>query len=470
MIGQEVDRNLKNNGEHVENKEKTILWNFRRVAVIVLACVLGASTVAFAATKFYHMRLEKEGSYQTGTRIEEEKENTYQVPESIHEITIQADYIPDGMVWTEEGVKMSNKETLGQGGFSILSVLMDTEDAGNVMHDIDVVESEEFSFGEHAGVYMKYNDLLEDHSFNQRIYMLCPEVYQVVIIFVGDDVSKTEALKFAQNLKIVENSKLLQTAELVTWSDICKGQNEEIVYEEYDNKGNEIGVKAEDLIIREIGETFAIADATGEDNDGNYIETIGITVCVNNVQIADDLQLVKGTTHPEEWKNVTDENGKIVQNHLSYIREGDGVETLDQIVHEEDVNQKLLYVTVTYTNTTDLSINHICYSGVLTTLERQEDGTYLDYNKMDEPGNDYDFIRGNSEARLREMQYSSRREEYGDGGNYISLEPGESIEIQMGWIVNEFDLNDLYLSLSGYGSSLQDKYVRNTGLVYVGRR
>lgn len=179
---------------------------------------------------------------------------------------------------------------------------------------------------------------------------------------------------------------------------------------------------------------------------------------------------MNGRTFPKEWENVTDENGKIVKNHLSYIKEGDGISTLDQIVREEDVNQKLLYVTVTYTNTTDTTINHICYAGVLTTLKKQEDGTYVQYVKMDESGDGYDYIRGNSDARLPEMQYFSHREEYGNGGNYISLEPGESIEIQMGWIVNEFDLDDLYLSLAGVCPSLQDEHSLRTGYVYVGDR
>lgn len=463
MIRQEVDRNLNDNRRGIEKK---IPWKFKRVAAIILACVFGTSTMVFAASKLYHMRLEKDGTYQIETKIEQE--NTLQVPEYIHGITIQADYIPDGMVWTEEGVKMSNKETLCQGGFSIITVLMDTKDV--VMHDINVVESEEFAFGEHEGVYLKYHDLLEDKSFNQRIYMLYPELYQVVIIFVGDDVAKEEAMKFAQNLKIIENSELLKTAELVTWSDICEGQDQEIAYQENYIEENMPSVKEENLLVHEIGETFAIDEAHGEDNDGNYIETNGITVRVDDVQIADNLQLVEGATLPEEWENVTDENGKIVQNHLSYIKEGDGIATLDQIVREEDVNQKLLYVTVTYTNTTDSTINHMCYCGVLTTLRRQEDGIYVEYVQMDAPGDGYDYIRGSSDARLMEMQYYSARERYGDGGNYISLEPGESIEIQMGWIVNEFDLENLYLSLSGYGASLLQKHDLRTGYVYVGDR
>lgn len=56
MIVQEVDRNLKDNRGSVK---KRFLWDFRRVAAIFFVCILGTSTVVFAATKLYNMRLEK---------------------------------------------------------------------------------------------------------------------------------------------------------------------------------------------------------------------------------------------------------------------------------------------------------------------------------------------------------------------------------------------------------------------------
>lgn len=466
MIVQEVDRNLKDNRGSVK---KRLLWDFRRVAAILLACVLATSTVAFAATKLYHMRLEKQGTYKTETKIEQE--NTLQIPETIHEIDIQADYIPDGMVWTLkelEGLKMSNKDHLCHGGFSIRPVLMDTLDVEGVMQDINVVAGEEITLGEHTGVYLKYYDLFEDYSFNQRIYLLYPELYRVVVVYIGDDVSKEEAIKFAKNLKITENSEILKTAEMPTWSAICKEQEFENAESVEDDK---IYVKEDAVHIHEIGESFVVYGKSGEGNDGNYIDATngGITARVDDIKLADDLQLINGGRFPKEWENITDENGKIVKNHLSYIKLGDGSSTLDQIVREEDVNQKLLYVTVTYTNTTDITINHVLYLGNLLFLKKQDD-TYVQYDRMYEPGDDYDCIHGDSEAHLREMQYASHREDYGNGGNYFSLEPGESIEIQMGWIVNENELEDMYLSLSGYSGCLLNKYDLRTGYVYVGDR
>jgi hypothetical protein len=61
-------------------------------------------------------------------------------------------------------------------------------------------------------------------------------------------------------------------------------------------------------------------------------------------------------------------------------------------------------------------------------------------------------------------------EEYGNGGNYIeSLKPGESIRVAMAWIVNESDLEDLYLNLNSDSGIYEftDSMLK-TGIVYIG--
>lgn len=111
------------------------------------------------------------------------------------------------------------------------------------------------------------------------------------------------------------------------------------------------------------------------------------------------------------------------------------------------------------------------YLSSLLTLKKQDNGTYTVYLAEETAGAGYDYYVGDSVARTREMGYYDVKEEYGNGSNYISsLKPGESIQINMAWIVNETDLQNLYLNLSGFGTSFEiNKNVVNTGLVYVGR-
>ena len=184
----------------------------------------------------------------------------------------------------------------------------------------------------------------------------------------------------------------------------------------------------------------------------------------------DDLKLLEGKEIPEEWRKAVDPQGKLVNNNLSYIKAGDGVSTLDQIVKTESVKQKLVYTTVTYTNETDSELNHILYLGNLVLLDHQN-GKYKIYDPEERNGSGYDRVEGDSVARIGEMGYSSVKEEYGNGGNYIpSLKPGESIQIEMAWIVNESDLGDMYLDLQGEGGTYSiSETMKNTGVVYIGK-
>ena len=78
-------------------------------------------------------------------------------------------------------------------------------------------------------------------------------------------------------------------------------------------------------------------------------------------QVLDNLSVLEGADIPEEWKTAVTSDGKLKQNHLSYVKSGDGENTLDKVVDEAAVNQKLVYAQVTYTNNTDAEMRNILY-------------------------------------------------------------------------------------------------------------
>ena len=95
------------------------------------------------------------------------------------------------------------------------------------------------------------------------------------------------------------------------------------------------------------------------------------------------------------------------------------------------------------------------YIGALM-LMNHEEGVYQIYDPMEQSGNDYDRVIWDGAAALAEMTYSSVSEEYGNGRNYIpSLKPGESVQVNMAWIVNENDLGNMYLNLNGDGAACE---------------
>ena len=454
MICEEVNKQLQNDSGTaiLQKKRKKYKWSSMRVAAVV-AALLGVSTIAYAGSGLYRMYLEKQGRYRVDTGISADSD--YALPKKIHDIKIETAYIPEGMEWVDEH-RLAYPETPNLGGFSFSSVLLDSDDFGKILTDTGVVESEERTFGSRTGVYLQYQDLEQDGSFNQRIYLLCPEEYRVVILYIGDDVQKEDAIKVAENLSISETDAVMETKDLYTWSNFIEPETE------WSESVTEIPQK--DLQIFEVGDTLNIT-GTGEDEAGEYLSFDDISVTADSVQVADDLSLLDENLIPEEWKEAIGEDGKLVQNTLSYIRSGDGVETLDEVVKTESVQQKLVYVTVTYQNNTDTAINHMLYIGSLMRL-KQENGKYQIYSHS---GEGYDYIRGDGVARAMEMTYFSQKEAYGNGGNYISsLKPGERVQVAMAWIVNESDLGNIYLNLCGSGGSLEfSEDVLRTGLVDI---
>lgn len=462
MIQEEVEKQVNSSNITPIQRKSKFNRSISRVAAAAAVCIIATSTVAYAGTKLYHMYLEKQGNYGTLTTIKsDENSEDVKLPKEIHEISVTSNYIPKGMEWIAEGYKLGYKDAPDTAGITVDTVLMDEKSLDKSLLDKNVIESENHVFGSYDGIYLKYNTINGENSFDQRIYLLCPEEYRVLKLYIGNTISKEEAYKFAENLVITEEDEMIKTADMTTWSDNI----DSTVY------ADKIALVTNgQLPVRQIGEAFNL-DSYAEDNNGNNITTDKVTACVDKVQITDNLQLLDSDKIPKAWKTAVDANGKLVQNHLSYIKKGDGVNNLDSVVREENMDQKLLFLTVTYTNISEEELNHMLYLGTLIALSKQDDGTYTVYMPGTEAGEDYDYYTSDSVAKTAEMTYCSVQDDYGQGKNYIpSLKPGESVQVNMAWIVNEKDIKNLYLNLNGTGGCYEiTENMCHTGVVYVGK-
>lgn len=377
MIQDEVKKQLQDKKVIPVQIRKAKKWTGIRAAAAIAVCVLATSTIAYAGTKLYHMFIEKQGTYSIATGIKADNSTGEMIlPERIHEIDISAEYIPEGMKWRDKQ-HLEYPENEGTGGFSFASALLDENDLSRVMQDKNVVECEERTFGNYKGVYLKYHDLLEDGSFNQRIYLLCPDVYRVITVYIGDDISKGNAVKVAENLVITENDTMIETAGAYTWSEMAAP-------EEAEGEAGATSVADNKLPMHQIGETFEMS-ASGEDSDGSYIEDKKILACVDSVQVEDDLRLLDQNKMPQEWIDAVGTDGNLVNNTLSYIKSGNGIDSVDEIVKTKSVKQKLVYATVTYTNKSDEEIEHMLYLGTLLLMDH-EDGVYQIYYLTERSG------------------------------------------------------------------------------------
>lgn len=222
--------------EQLEEKKKIVSISGKkkrkkrviRTAFIAAACVLTATIAYAAGSRIYQIYLEKQGSYGIEAKIEgEESGKKLTIPEKIDKVKIEPGYIPEGMEWNDE-YHIQYPETPYLGGFSLSSVLLDSSSFDAVLQETGVVESEQRTFGAREGIYLQYQDMKQDGSVDKCIYLLCPEEYQMLIIQIGDDISKEDAVKFAENISLVKTGEQEETSGLYTWSDYL---NPETVYD-----------------------------------------------------------------------------------------------------------------------------------------------------------------------------------------------------------------------------------------------
>lgn len=446
MVEREVQRQMK-----VERPRFGRRKQRRRIAALALASALGLSVTAFAGVKLYQIYVKPEGAYgvKTGVLMEENtgdtsgKTGSDAQEKQVPEVELRAGYLPEGMVEAPGGGKFYYEDTPQQGGISCSMSVMEAGDSGSELLTTNVTFSEEISVSGHEGVYLELHQANpQEKDFGKRMYIAYPEVSRMLELFVGNDVTKEEVLKFAENLELAPTGEWLDREKLYTWSDLVQQQ-----------KGETMDVKLsasreEMANTHEIGEAF-ILETMAETEQGESVDP-KLEVKVTQVQVADDLSLLeKESCVPEEWKQALDENGKLAENEVLYMKNGDGIDTVDEQIDTETVGQRLVYATVELTNTEEETLKNVLYFGGLIGLEEEGD-TFTLYDRSTRKEG-CDQAENTGIARISEMKYFDvQGGENTNGSNYITtMEPGETVTVNMGFVVNEDELGYLFFYMDG---------------------
>lgn len=449
----------------MEQKRKKRHFYFPKAAAAAFVAVMLIGTTVFAGAKLCQIYTKKNGTYGVQTIMEQgNTEEDSVLSDKVPEIEIKTGYLPDGMIQRGDASKttLEYENAPAEGGISMMTVLLDVDRDKVTANDTFVVSSEMLSFNGHDGVYLekRIGDETEV-AFDKKIYLVYPEVSRVLIMEIADNVTKEEALKVAEQIKLVDTGKVMDTQELWKWSDYAAGGKEEALEQNvFANK-----IVSERMNLHSIGESFKVAGFC-YNAEGEYIWSEDVEAKVVSVQISDNLSPLTKEYIPEEWKTAVDSEGKLVQNELTYYKRGDGIDTLDESVKTEIAEQKLVHITLEYKNTGDETLKDILFYGTLSAIRKDAD-TYelIDYdNHYGEE--EWNYRTGSSVARLGEMFCCDVGGE--EEKNYISLlNPGESAVVHMAWIVNETDLDEIYLNLNTFGEAAFDKESLESGYVDI---
>ncbi len=421
----------------VERRNTVII---KKSLIAAFAAVMLLATTVFAGV-IYQMRSETKGKY--GVNIK----GSVEPAENVSTIKMEVSYLPEGMVETEDG-KYSYQDALNKGGVSICFYHIDTEDAQFDLLMKNVIENEDIQIGTHDGVYLKlHENKEEENSFNQRIYVAYTEFSYVMEMYVASDVSKQEALKIAEGIQLLSDSSEAKEGVIrsYSWSDYITSQTEQEKIVNDDIWQDQSVLKN----THKIGEAF-LAYPKEEELDFGKIE-----IKVTDVQISDQIELLNLSKLDADFKREIekeiDTEGKLLPTKINYIKYGDGIQTVDQIVDSREVPQKLVYATVEYTNIGEEELSEVLFLGSLVRIIKEGTKVKMYNGEEAKEGSAWDCAQITGAANYWEMWYY---DVHGGekGNNYImNLKPGETETVHMAWIVSEEELEYLYLSFDTYG-------------------
>lgn len=441
MIEREVEKQV--NTEHPQFQRSRKAAGRTIAASIAAVMILG--TTVYAGVRAYRLRQEPVGDYGMEVKITNDG-NAAGAPAEIPNVKMEVGYLPDGMVETEEG-KYSYEDNLYKGGVSFLLYKMDTGDEKfEVRHD-DVLSSEDFTVNGYEGVYLESPHLYEDDiTFNRRIYVAYTDAHYVLEMYVASDVAKEEAMKIAEGVKLipVREGEGASNVSACNWSAYQKGldgKEESGEQVEAASSGERSAVDES-----EMANTHAVGESFPSSQEGLMLK-------VKDVQVKDDLSLLDPALVDEELKNETDENGRLLPADIQYIKEG-SADSLSEVIDSRQVPQKLVYVTVEYTNAGGEELSDVLFMGNLARITKKDGQMQIAFgDSYEEPeeGAAWTNACNRGLSAYQEMYYY---DVFGGErhNNYIdSIMPGETKTVHMGWIVTEEELGSLYLSLDTFG-------------------
>ena len=468
-----------------QDNKKRMRHPARTGALIALAAVLLMGS-AFAAVT-YHLRTEPVGDLAVAVSIAAEGSvpGEGEAPGAVAfsgettgaefmGLNVTPGWLPEGMVPVAgETTKWCFEDNYARGGFSLMYSPLN---AGNATFcDVvpDAESQESLTVNGHEAIYVKMSG---DGGFNQRMYVSYPEYNAVMTIYIGADAAGDEAVRFAENLAVAEGDTKMSAENLEYNGKIYLDYANLIATGVYVNTADEdvTDVTPEDMTAleaewwernpanraaksgmadaHEIGESFPVTFIDFEGAAGPEDMFVDLDVKVTDITVRDDVSALRDPEYLDPYiTELLDDNGKLPTADYSFVVYGDGVNTPSVTTAATLPDQQLYMVaaTVEITNNTDRTIRDANYNGRLLSVAKTAQGWAVTKPEPDDPAVEYDEGRSEKYAGLEEMRYWDLRQPDSNGGNQIAdLAPGETVTIQMGFVVSECQLGDLWFYMN----------------------
>lgn len=412
------------------------------IAAAVLAAVVVVPSSAYAVSRIYNASVEPIGNYQQNVLIDV-GEPASDSSASHQTMALQVGWMPDGITSDENGIKYHD----AQNQHRCVTVTfwkvkegencLKAEEGGIVSQRTETINGNQ--------VFFLQRNVTETQKesgtviFDKVVWVAFTDTNYAVQLFATTGMTDDEMEKVVENLSLTP-SDTETAAEWIAEEEL----NEEI------SEGEAEGDPSEGISYMQTVSDMSVMQLyqIGDTIPGNiYEDTVQVTV--NSVELQDNFDGLPqvdciGNATDFDYSQYLKEDGTIVDNVRTWYRAGDGVNTLDEEVRQETMEQKVVVMHLTYTNTGAQYVED-CICPYLFLME--EDGTLLRYTQDTE-----------------EQFYDDSCELGYDGGSFLFetegehfknnllLKAGESADVVLAFVVNTEDLDKMYLMADPTGS------------------
>ncbi len=440
MIEETVEQQLKKKQHHSKK-----MWRVA-AAILAFACVGGGTTLA--ATKLYKMHLEQQGKYGS-TLIYGEATNTDATdtdaevdPNALY--TLDVSYVPEGMkVDGLDGIYADGNNYVKKvvlfpedspfiGGVSFWFLKMPADQQVS-FDETHVISTKELDIDGRQAIVIE-RQVLESarREVQYELYVTYENNYLLDMV-VYDDTELDTAIDIVKGLKLTATDDPEAKRRIV-----AEEYSEPVVYveDETENQGDKLNrfteISKESMEnLHQIGESFAVPQSS-------------LTAKVSKVELLDSPDAIDAAYALDPVK--TDEEGKLVNNVIAYEKCGNGIDQLDEVVETKEVKEKILYIEVEYTNTSDQQTGDTMFQCSLLWAKETGDGyeTVDVYAKDDV---DYDSYYGQNYQISDVPLYYYNGKSVEEKNHLIRVQPGETRTVTLAFLVTEDELPYLYRDL-----------------------
>ncbi len=412
VFSKKYDEKKKAMKESMEEKHMSKrIFQGRKKVVAIVAVAAAAVFVPSTVFAVSHMNayFQKTGNYQQNLTIDTADSAVSTTP-----MSLQTGWLPEGME-IKDG-KYHDAQDRG-----ITMCFWKITDGNQILnHAIPyTVSQEQFTCGENTVLFAK-KDVREKGDYNE-VWVAFPNASYAVQMYVTSDITDEEVKKISENLSLTP----ADTETAMVWSGDAKEEiGDETPTEPFDSNNMQV-IQIGDVIEK-----------------SPYLQNEDVSITINDASLQDTMDGI--TTDnigaAADYHTYLNADGTVKDDVRTWYTRGDGINTLDKQDRQETLPQKVLVLHMTYTNNGTEPIDECVCPSLFNIADDGSLVTSLDTDEMyaEDTLGDLKYDRS---AFSFATTHSSQK------NNLTNLKAGESADVTLAFLVDEEQLDQLYLDV-----------------------